>query len=286
MKLLFPIAAALTVLCAAPASAAPAMWEVSDGDSGVWLFGSVHILTPDIEWRTPVFDDKLAQANAVYFEADIGPLGQIALTFQMAGIMADARNHPWVHLLSDEQMDKLELALLKAGMSLEQVSVMPPWLAAMSIQVQTLMADGYQADKGVDVLLQTELPKERKAYFETAAEQIGLISGSTIEEGIEMLMFILEPREGLTVTVDEMVADWASGETMDVSKMIGEDIAYDAESMDRFLYDRNRNWLPIIEEMLSANEQDLIVVGAAHLAGDGSVIDLLEKAGYTVARIQ
>ena len=30
----------------------------------------------------------------------------------------------------------------------------------------------------------------------------------------------------------------------------------------------------------------MIVVGAAHLAGPGSVLDLLAKAGYTVTRVQ
>ena len=45
--LAFAIAATPTVV-----SAAPAIWEVSDSDSKVWLFGSVHVLPPAIAWRT------------------------------------------------------------------------------------------------------------------------------------------------------------------------------------------------------------------------------------------
>jgi uncharacterized protein YbaP (TraB family) len=50
--------------------------------------------------------------------------------------------------------------------------------------------------------------------------------------------------------------------------------------------DRNAKWVTAITGLLADNHQDLIVVGAAHLSGDGSVIDLLGKAGFTVQRIQ
>ena len=52
------------------------------------------------------------------------------------------------------------------------------------------------------------------------------------------------------------------------------------------LTNRNANWVTAIEGLLKDNHDDLIVVGAGHLAGDGSVVDLLAKAGFTVQRIQ
>src|SRR3569832_777584 len=72
------------LLTAAPvaASAAPAMWEVSDADSKVWLFGSVHVLPSGLAWRTPVLDDAMKQSSLVYFEADIGPLGQLGIVLK------------------------------------------------------------------------------------------------------------------------------------------------------------------------------------------------------------
>ena len=38
--------------------------------------------------------------------------------------------------------------------------------------------------------------------------------------------------------------------------------------------------------MLADDEQNLVVVGAGHLVGDGNVLDLLSAAGYSVERIQ
>lgn len=287
MKRLFQIAAATIALGAAPAAAAPAMWEVSDADSSVFLFGSVHILPPELAWRTPLFEERLAAADAVYFEADIGPLGVIATTFKVAGLMADSAANPWLQLLTDDERDKLGAALSANKMTFEQVAVMPPWLVAISLQAQGLVEQGYKTDAGVDYVLQAELPKERKGYFETAAQQIDLLAGGTLEEEIEMLMATVEPIEQMPEQLDTMVEAWAEG-AIDASlaEMLSQDVGMTDEYAEVLLYNRNRNWLPVIEDMLATNKQDFIVVGAAHLAGDGSVIDLLEKAGYTVSRIQ
>ena len=56
--------------------------------------------------------------------------------------------------------------------------------------------------------------------------------------------------------------------------------------LERLIYARNRNWMEPLETMLATNQENLVVVGAAHLIGDGSVLDLLERAGYEVERIQ
>ena len=56
--------------------------------------------------------------------------------------------------------------------------------------------------------------------------------------------------------------------------------------LERLIYQRNRNWIAPLESMLEQDEEALVIVGAAHLIGDGSVLDLLEEAGYRIERIQ
>jgi uncharacterized protein YbaP (TraB family) len=48
------------------------------------------------------------------------------------------------------------------------------------------------------------------------------------------------------------------------------------------LDDRNRLWIPKIENMLTEKHTFLITVGAAHLVGPNGVPNLLRAAGYTV----
>ena len=61
---LFAAATAL-LATAVPANAAPALWQVSDGNSKVWLFGSFHLLPPATDWRTDIFEHPLAGADRV-----------------------------------------------------------------------------------------------------------------------------------------------------------------------------------------------------------------------------
>ncbi|RZA19315.1 MAG: hypothetical protein EOP02_19090, partial [Proteobacteria bacterium] len=51
-----------------PALSQPAMWRISDEDSQVWLFGSVHAFNARVKWRTAAFNRALNAADLVYFE--------------------------------------------------------------------------------------------------------------------------------------------------------------------------------------------------------------------------
>jgi uncharacterized protein YbaP (TraB family) len=54
---------------------------------------------------------------------------------------------------------------------------------------------------------------------------------------------------------------------------------------DKMLDNRNKNWIPKIEEF-SKVQPTFYGVGAAHLAGENGVIKLLRKAGYTVTAVK
>ena len=49
--------------------------------------------------------------------------------------------------------------------------------------------------------------------------------------------------------------------------------------------DRNRSWIPKIEELLNAKGDALVVVGAAHLVGKQGLVALLEAKGYSVEQM-
>ena len=278
--LAFAIAATPTVV-----SAAPAIWEVSDSDSKVWLFGSVHVLPPAIAWRTPKLDDLVKQSEQVFFEADIGPLGQLAVIIN--GIkMGFGQKTDWLSSLGAEQKDKLTAAITPLGLSVDQLAAFQPWLADAMIQEKVIETLGYTPSAGVDATLQAELPKERKAYFETVAEQLALLGTDPVDVQTRRLMITVDTVPTLGKEMSDMADAWSSGDVAALAKEMADDPTMDEGFTKNLVTDRNANWLKTIEGLLADNHQDLIVVGAGHLAGDGSVVDLLAKAGFTVQRIQ
>ena len=59
------IAVAMATFASPAAAASPAMWHMSDKDSEVWLFGTIHLLPPGMKWRTKEFNTALAAADTV-----------------------------------------------------------------------------------------------------------------------------------------------------------------------------------------------------------------------------
>ena len=53
---------------ASPAFAEPPMWVIEDEDSTLYLFGTVHLLDPNTEWRTERVMGALDEATEVWFE--------------------------------------------------------------------------------------------------------------------------------------------------------------------------------------------------------------------------
>jgi uncharacterized protein YbaP (TraB family) len=49
--------------------------------------------------------------------------------------------------------------------------------------------------------------------------------------------------------------------------------------------DRNNKWVRDIEGYLNGSGNTMVVVGAAHLVGDNSVVNLLRKRGYKVVKL-
>ena len=112
-----------------------------------------------------------------------------------------------------------------------------------------------------------------------------MLAGGPIESQIQQLFMVID-EGGLDggPGLGDLVRAWMAGD-VDGLAMVPR-TPDEAAALDVLLVQRNRNWVPMIERMLADNQENLIVVGAGHLAGEDDLLDLLVDAGYTVTRIQ
>lgn len=84
--------------------------------------------------------------------------------------------------------------------------------------------------------------------------------------------------------LDQLVAEWADGDVAGIGVMVAspEGVGYSREAYDALLVNRNARWIPKIEAMLDSPGTVFIAVGAGHLAGPDSVIEMLRTEGYEV----
>lgn len=280
----------LSAALASGATAAPALWRVSDADSSIWLFGSVHILDANANWRTPAFNQILNDADEVYFElvldeAGMATLGRLALErgFLPAGEKLS-------DLLTPEQNERLGKALEEIGLTAAMVEPMRPWMASITISTAALSLSGAAGDAnfagGIESQLQAELPDERERGLETPEEQMNFLSTGTPEEQAAGLMKTVDELDEANAMFGGLVDAWMRGDVEAIHEDVVESVgSMDSEEYQTLIVGRNERWTEALAGILAANTRALIVVGAAHLAGPSGVPDLLEDRGLTVERI-
>ena len=50
------------------AAGAPALWVVQGAKAKVYLFGTIHVLKPGVDWVTPAIDSALAASDDLWLE--------------------------------------------------------------------------------------------------------------------------------------------------------------------------------------------------------------------------
>ncbi len=269
-------------------SPGPAMWLVSDADTKVYLYGTVHILKPEMQWQTEAFNTAFADSDAVYLEADLSDEVQASL----AGILpplafySDGRTLMDVLDAADEK-EVVEAAEI-LGLPPETLNMMKPWFASIALSQIHMVKTGYEANSGVEKIIAAKAKTAQKPmrYFETAEQQLHFLAGLPEASQIEFLVASAEAIEDRPEMLDELVADWVSGDVKGIADlMAGEDVMGDRTVYDVLLVKRNRIWAKTIDQLLEDEAGTfMIAVGAAHLAGPDSTVVMLEAAGDTVTR--
>jgi hypothetical protein len=280
-----------TGLAPAAALAAPALWRVSDADSSVWLFGSIHILDKDRNWRTPRFDAALAAAEHVYFELvlDVDAYATLTRLSMLYGNNRDGR------LLSDyltqEQQDTLQTFLDTHGLQRELIEPMRPWMADLTLMSLTLSTGGsgegaMTQQAGVELVLLDEIAEDRRRELETAETQFRMFAGLPDTQQVESLMRTVAASDSPDQSLGTLAELWHSGDIEALARTMNAALGpINSPMYRRMLGDRNRRWTTEIAAMLARNEDAMIIVGAGHLAGPVGVPTLLGEAGFKVERI-
>ena len=123
--------------------------------------------------------------------------------------------------------------------------------------------------------------------LETGTEQVDVLAEAPEDEQLAMLQATLDQLDQLPKLMEKMKSRWLDGTPEQLGDLFLMEMGgFETAFLDRLIHARNRNWLAPLEAMLAGNEENLVIVGAAHLIGDDSVLELLEQAGYRVQRVQ
>lgn len=265
--------------------AGPALWVVRDADSTLYLFGTVHVLRPTTAWGSARVDAAFDSADQVWFEISNpdDPTAIIPL-IQQHGLSPDRQLS---HLITTGQLTLLDNAARSIGSDAVQMDVFRPWLAALTLSVAPLTRAGYDPQSGVELTLKARADAAGKPVhgFETIDKQVRILADMPESEQLAYLASTLESWEDATVELDRMVEAWAAGDLATLEAVGVEEMQTESPALYRaLLVQRNTDWADQIQTLLEGSGTIFIAVGAAHLAGDDSVQEILGDRGVEVAR--
>ncbi|MBB4856725.1 uncharacterized protein YbaP (TraB family) [Novosphingobium chloroacetimidivorans] len=295
LALLAPVLLLLTPACGsakeAPASKAaassqvarPALWKVSDEDTTIWLFGTIHILPAGIEWYSGPIAKALEGSDALVTEIVEPNDPEVQAKIARIALADPPRNLR--ERLSPEMRRQYEAALASLQLPPSAFDVNDPWYAAVALSTLPLMKDGFGTMNGAEALLIERAKGKQHLGLETAEMQLGLFDGLPQDMQVKYLGEVLESFPKVRNEVKAMVEAWKTGKADELARLMNEEES-DPQLMKILLVDRNKAWAKWIAERLKQPGTAFVAVGAGHLAGKDSVQAQLAAAAIKTTRVR
>ena len=267
------------------AASGPALWQVSDEDTTIYLFGTIHVLPEGENWYTDRISTAFEASDQLVFEIAMDDVA--GLQAQVAEMAMLPEGQTLRGLMTDENREEYEAAVTGLGLPgivLDQLDAVEPWAAAMNLSLLPLMLTGWSPDQGVEMQLRTMGEGKSRGALETLEEQIAIFDTLPMEMQLEYLDSTVEGIDEVVPQLDALKAEWLAGDAEGIAELMNEGME-DPAVRDRLLVNRNRNWVGWIENRLEEPGTVFIAVGAGHLAGEGSVQELLAERGLTAERV-
>ena len=233
--------------------ATPALWEISDGDTKIYLFGTFHSL----DGRTVWFDDRV---RAAFDGSDELVLETIVPTSREA--MAAA----------GDQVTEI---------GPDGKTTIKPFIAQTQKAAGEGRALGMSVEHGADSVLRRVAEDNGKPVgglerFEDQLSQLAKIPVSAPQTSAPT---------AAPVSLNDLLGAWTKGDTGAFSTMLAGFEANSPVAYRMLIADRNARWGEWIVNRLDRPGTVFVAVGSGHLAGKDSVQQWLAARGIASSRI-
>ena len=263
------------------------VWRVTDGESTVYLGGTVHLLRPEDYPLPEEFDQAYEGSSELFLETDISSMDDLSVQTQMLQQLTYSDGRTLKDVLDTEAYAALDTYTARVGMPLKMLEQLKPGMIVSTLQVLEFQRMGF-TPQGVDAFFNTQALTDGKSVsaLETLDEQISFLAAMGEGNESEFIMMSLEDLDSTANLMGEMIGAWRAGDSEALRTLFVDDMLERAPGVyDSLLRQRNLRWIPQIEAMFDDPEIEFVLVGAAHLVGADGIVELLRARGYVVAKL-
>lgn len=267
------------------------LWKINGKHSTVYLFGSIHVGRADFYPLPAVIESAFHNAQHIVFEVDPNSLTDPAVfaDIEAQGVLQDGKTLSDV--LSKPVMDNLVTTLNGMGMPANIFMRFKPWFITMVLSDLQMASLGYLPDQGIELHLIKEKSSQSEILeLESIQQQISFLTNLN---GETFLAYTLLDFDEAKDKIPQMINAWRCADHEALEDLLFNDLetasAEDPEMkklVDMLFYERNKKMSKTIRGYLENGEGDYFVtVGAGHLIGDRSIVDILDDR-YKVENIK
>lgn len=287
LAVLLPLLAGLGGMPAA-ARERSILWAVEGQQNTVYLLGSIHVLRPGDGGLPEAAQLAYEDAEQLVMEIDLDDPAQsdpatMAAKMQAAALMPEGQTLREV-LGSDYETIRSRVEPL--GLDLASLDRFAPWFVATLVLQLELARRGFMPELGIEQQLAGRAVEDGKPILglETAEDQFAVLAALPLAEQKRFLLMTLQESAQLDQEVDRLIAAWRSGDGEALGRLLSEEFAAFPELYGPLTQARNRAWVEQLAGLLDDRDDYLVVVGALHLVGRESVVELLRRRGFPVVQ--
>ena len=264
----------------------PAMWEVKDADTTIYLFGTFHALDGKSDWFNDAVKRAFDGSNELVLET-ITPEDPADLQPLILKYGVDLSGKTLTSKLSPDGQKRLAKTLQGFKLPANAFDMFKPFLASMTISTLQFRQMGITPNDGSEKILRTAAAAEGKSVgqVETLDFQMSLFDSLSEAEQIKLLEKTLEDVDTTPREVGKMLAAWNKGDADALAAMVQDSEADSGALYQTLFLNRNKAWTDWVAKRLEKPGVVLMAVGAGHLAGKDSVQSMLKARGIQSSRV-
>lgn len=274
---------------AAPAlpDAEPAMWMVKDSDTTIYLFGTFHALDGKRDWFNDEVKEAFDASQDVVLEV-ITPDNPAELAPTIMKYAVDTSGRTLTSKLSPQGQAALAATLKRHGMPVTALDKFKPFFASLTLTMLEFTKMGMGADQGAEAVIKKAMAGTTKKLgsIETVEDQLGMFAALSEAEQVRLLEAGLKDDGAMEGEIRKMLDMWSRGDAAGVAKLIQQSDKDSPALYKAMFTDRDARWVKWIGQRLDKPGTVFMAVGTGHLAGDRSVVGMLQKQGRRVSRVQ
>ncbi|WP_119079903.1 TraB/GumN family protein [Chitinophaga alhagiae] len=245
-----------------------------------YLYGTIHLICPEDLYLSPALKDAMAAARELYLEIDMDDPAMMAT---MGEALKTPEGYDLAQHFKPGDFDRLA-AFMKDSLraDITPFRKMKPLVVQMMI-LQRMATCPLPASYEQQLVQMATTQQKPVQGLEKVEDQVALFDAIPDSTECRMIMEYVNNFQQQRHAFNRLVAAY---KRQDVAAM-HQELKTSPELAgfeDLLVYDRNRNWVPVMEKAMRQGTV-LVACGAMHLGGEQGLPALLKARGYQVTPV-